>query len=440
MAVGSAVRRLWQHAGFRRLLCLRVLSQAADGTVQVGMAAYLLFSPTHQPDAWSIAGILALTFLPFTVLGPFVSPLLDTWSRRQVAVVSDITRASLSALIGILIVVGATDGAWQVVLFAALLVTMSVNRFMLAGLTAGLQHVVDEDEYLTASSIVPSIGPMGVVIGALLGMLARLGLADWLGADGANAVVFWVAAALFAGSVMLGLGFKRDALGPGADAQRVRLAQVGRELAEAWRHLMTRPVAGLAIAVLAGTRLLFGLFSVAVILAFRNLLNDDPVAALGDLTLWGTMTGIGFIGATAVVPPLARRLGLRRTAVVVLFLAATATAVALQRQEVLMLAFSVLVGLGTQCFKIAADTFVQAHVEDRFKGRVFTFYDMAYNGAFVLGAVVAALVLPATGVGGAVAPGTAAAWLALAGAFWLASSWLDAAVFEKGTEDLLAGK
>ena len=69
MGAGRALRRLWRHAGFRRLLTLRALSQSADGTVQVGMAAYLLFSPASQPDAWSIAAILAITFLPFTLLG-----------------------------------------------------------------------------------------------------------------------------------------------------------------------------------------------------------------------------------------------------------------------------------------------------------------------------------------------------------------------------------
>ena len=437
MGAGRALRRLWRHAGFRRLLTLRALSQSADGTVQVGMAAYLLFSPASQPDAWSIAAILAITFLPFTLLGPFVSPLLDTWSRRQVAVVSDVVRALLSALVGVLILFGATTGGWQVALFAALLVLLSVNRFMLAGLTAGLQHVVDEDEYLTASSILPMVGPMGVVVGALLGMGARLGLAPWLGADPANAVVFWVASMLFLGSVALGLGFRRDALGPAPGAVRVRAAQVGRELVVAFRHLGAQPVASLAITVLFGVRLMFGMFSVAVILAFRNLLSDDPVVALADLTLWGTLTGVGFIAASAVVPPLVRLIGLRWTAVAVLLLAGVASGVALTGVEALLLGLSVGVGLGTQCYKIAADTFVQAQVAEEFKGRVFTFYDMAFNGAFVLAAVVAAVVLPTTGIGPGVAPGVAVAWLLLAVAFWWSSARIGATEFEKGTEDLI---
>ncbi|MDO5068216.1 MAG: MFS transporter [Propionibacteriaceae bacterium] len=436
MTPDPARRRLGRRPGFRRLLALRALSQAADGTVQVGMAAYLLFSPTEQPDAWSIAAILALTFLPFTLLGPFVSPLLDVWSRRQVLVVSDLVRAGLSLLVGVLILTGATAGGWRLVLFATLLVLLSVNRFMLAGLTAGLQHVVDEDEYLAASSILPMVGPLGVVFGALLGLGARLGLAPWLGLEVANAVVFWAAALLFLGSVALGLGFRRDALGPSPGAARVRVAQVGRELAVALQHLAGRPVAALAIAMLFGVRLMFGLFFVAVILAFRNLLSDDPATALADLTLWGTLTGVGFIAASAVVPMLGRWFGLRWAAVAVLVAVGLAAGVGLGGGRVALLGASVAVGLGTQCYKIAADTFVQAHVAEEFKGRVFTFQDMTFNAAFVLAAVVAAVLLPQTGIGVGVAPGLAAAWLLLAVAFWWASSRIGAEEFEKGTKDL----
>ena len=94
MQVIAALRRLWRHAPFRRLLALRTLSQAADGTLQVGMASYILFSPQSQPDAASIAGVLALTLLPYTLLGPFVAPLLDRWPRRNVALYSDVTRGA----------------------------------------------------------------------------------------------------------------------------------------------------------------------------------------------------------------------------------------------------------------------------------------------------------------------------------------------------------
>ncbi|MGV8847628.1 MFS transporter, partial [Tessaracoccus sp.] len=399
MQIGPALRRLWRHAPFRRLLILRILSQAGDGTLQVGMASYILFSPQSQPDAWAIAGVLAITLLPFTVVGPFVSTLLDRWSRRQVTVISDIVRASLGLLIGVLIAFGLTDGIWEVAFYGALLVAMSVNRFMLAGLSAGLQYTVEPDEYLTSSSIIPTVGPLGVVIGAVLGFGARVGLGPVIGATQADAVVFLVAAVLFSGSVMVARGFHRDALGPEPGQPRSSSGEVWRGLGEALRHLRSRPAAGLALVGIFVSRLLFGVFSVAVILAIRNFFNTDPDEALADLTLWGLATGAGFLVCTAVVPLLARRLGLLRTAILVMVVAAVAQAsAALWPSMGVLFVASFFIGLGVQSFKICIDTVVQAHVDERYKGRVFTFYDVGFNFAFVLAAVLAALTLPDTGV------------------------------------------
>ncbi|MEO7587693.1 MAG: MFS transporter [Arachnia sp.] len=437
MQIGPALRRLWRHEPFRRLLILRILSQAGDGTLQVGMASYILFSPQSQPDAWAIAGVLAITLMPFTVLGPFVSTLLDRWSRRQVTVISDIIRASLALLIGFLIASGLTGGGWQVVFYGALLVAMSVNRFMLAGLSAGLQYTVEPDEYLTSSSIIPTVGPLGVVIGAVLGFGARVGLGPVLGANRADAVVFWVAAVLFVGSVMVARGFHRDALGPEPGQPRSTPGEVWRGLGVALRHLRTRPAAELGLASMFFTRLLFGLFSVAVILAIRNYFNTDPDEALGDLTLWGLATGAGFIVCTVVVPTLARRLGLLRTAILVLGVGMVAQAlpVAWPSMWVLFVA-SFFIGLAVQSFKICVDTVVQAHIDEEYKGRVFVFYDMAFNSAFVLAALIAAVALPVTGLSTAGFAVMALAYAVLALVFTTMARRIGAATFEKGTEDL----
>ncbi|MDO5677955.1 MAG: MFS transporter [Propionibacteriaceae bacterium] len=451
MQLINALKRLWRHAAFRRLLTLRVLSQAADGTLQVGMASYILFSPQNQPNAWAIAGVLALTLLPFTIIGPFVSPLLDRWSRRNVALYSDLARATLAAIIGVIIATGATTGAWAIVLFGALLIAMSINRFMLAGLSAGLQHTVDEDEYLTASSIVPTVGPLGVVIGALLGFGARFGLGGVLTADQANAVVFGLSALMFVGSVLVCRGFARDALGPDLSASPTgpssslarKLAGDAQgpvsTLAEAARHLRTRPVAVLALGLMAVTRLLFGLLSVAVILAARHLWHpaDRPELALADLTLWGLATGVGFILSAPLVPTLVRRWGLRRTAVGLLLLGAlNSVVIASSTSKPVIFVTSFFVGLAVQSFKICVDTIVQAHVDEQFKGRAFTFYDMLFNGAFVTAGVLAAFVLPPSGLSAAAFIGIGLGYVACALIFASSARRLGKAAFEKGTEDL----
>ena len=87
-----SLRQLWRHRLFRRLLAVRVATQTADGVLQVALASFVLFSPQRQPDAASVAAVLAITLLPFSVLGPFVGVVLDRWSRRQILVVLDLAR------------------------------------------------------------------------------------------------------------------------------------------------------------------------------------------------------------------------------------------------------------------------------------------------------------------------------------------------------------
>lgn len=442
MKLVPAVRHLWRHAPFRRLLTLRILSQAADGTLQVGMASYILFSPQSQPDAWAIAGVLALTLLPFTVIGPFVSPLLDRWPRRNVALYSDVVRAGLATLIGVLIYTGSTTGGWVFVLYGALLVAMSINRFMLAGLSAGLQHTVDADDFLTGSSILPTVGPMGVVLGAAIGFVVRFGLGEPLGIDAANSLVFLISAAGFVGSVLVCRGFAPDALGPDASQERSRQGTraILLGLGEAWAHLRSRPAALIALILMAATRLLFGLLSVAVILAARHLWHpvSDPDAALADLSVWGAATGAGFILAAPLVPVLARRFGLGRCAVAIIGAAGLATVVtAIWPSKPVLFAASFVIGLSVQSFKICVDTIVQANIDDRFKGRVFTFYDMAFNGAFVTAGVLAAAVLPIDGISVLAFLGIAFAYAACAAALTISRGRLGAGAFEKGTGALV---
>ncbi len=432
-----ALRRLWKHPAFRRLLLVRIFSQAADGTLQVGMASYILFSPQSQPNAWAIAGVLAITLLPFTVVGPFVSPFLDRWPRRHIVVWSDAARAGLAALIGVVIFTGGTAGAWQVVLYLLLLFALSINRFMLAGLSAAMEHTIDHDEYLMASSILPAVGPLGVVLGMVLGFAGRLGLSPYMPAHRADAFVFFISAVLFVASVLTARRFTRLALGPETPHETPSARAVLAGLGEALDHLRHRSPAALGLLLVFISRLMFGLFSVVVILALRNHFNDDPEAALADLTLWGLFTGAGFVLSTPFVPVVVRWLGLRRTVTWLMAAGGLASALpALVPGMWPLFAASFVIGLTAQCLKISVDTIVQAHVLERFKGRAFVFYDMLFNIAFVLAALVAALWLPVDGLSVPGFWGQAAVWVLAAVAFSLISRRMGAQRFERGTEDV----
>ncbi len=92
-----------------------------------------------------------------------------------------------------------------------------------------------------------------------------------------------------------------------------------------------------------------------------------------------------------------------------------------------------LLGVTAQSIKLCVDTLVQAHVDDEFKGRVFVVYDMIFNVALVVAAVIGAALLPSNGVSVPIIVGLAVAYALLGVWFALVSRNLS---MDEGTESL----
>ncbi len=432
-----SLRQLWRHRLFRRLLAVRVATQSGDGVLQIALASYVLFSPERQPDAASIATVLAITLLPFSILGPFVGVVLDRWSRRQVLVVVDLSRAVLAVGLAVLVATGLRTPGVEVVFYGIVLVLMSLNRFLLAALSASLPHTIDSGEYMVANSVVPTVGPAGVLIGAGVGTTLRLVLGRTMPDYTANAFVFCLAAVGFVISVTLALRIPRHQLGPD-DAEPTRARDIVAGLAEALAHLRERRPAGLGLLTIGAHRVTYGIVTVATILVYRNYFHtlEAVDAAIADLGLLVAITGAGFVFAAVVTPPVTARIGVRRWLIVCLLGSAVFQIFpgAIYAKVPLMIAAFVL-GLLAQNIKICVDTLVQAHVDDEVKGRVFILYDMVFNVALVAAAVIGALILPANGRSVPVLIVLAVLYLATAAWFTVASRGLS---MDKGTESLKA--
>ncbi len=430
-----SLRQLVRHSLFRRLLSVRVATQTADGVLQVALASFVLFSPQRQPDAASVAAVLAITLLPFSILGPFVSVVLDRWSRRQILVVLDLARAVLAVGLAVLVGSGIRTGWSDAVFYGGVLLAMSLNRFLLAALSAALPHTIEPGEYMVANSVMPTIGPLGTVVGVGLGTTLRVVLGNQMPDYRANAVLFCIAALGWLISMGLALRIPRRALGP--DQPDPALArEIVHGLVEALRHLRERRAAGLGLIAIGAHRIVDGVVTVAMILGFRNYPNagDDVNAALADLGILAVVTAAGFVAAAAVTPPLSVRLGVRRL-VVVGFLTSAVFQVlpgAIFRQLPLLLA-GFLLGITAQSIKLCVDTLVQAHVDDEFKGRVFVLYDMIFNVALVVAAGIGAAILPANGVSVPIILGLAVAYALLGLWFGLITRNLS---MDEGTESL----
>ncbi len=432
-----SLRQLWRHRLFRRLLAVRVATQSCDGLLQIALASYVLFSPERQPDAASIATVLAITLLPFSVLGPFVGVVLDRWSRRQVLVVVDLSRSVLTLGLAALVATGLRTAGTETLFYGLVLLLMSLNRFLLAALSASLPHTIDADEYMVANSVVPTVGPAGALIGVGVGTGLRLLLGRSMPDYSANAVLFAVAAAGFVLSASLALRIPRDQLGPDVrEPTRARDVVVG--LRAALAHLRERRAAGIGLLTIGAHRVVYGIVTVATILVYRNYFHtlDQVDAALADLGLLVVVTGAGFVLAAAATPPGTARLGVRRWLVASLLASAVLQVLpgAIYAKVPLLIA-AFLLGLAAQNIKICVDTLVQAHVDDELKGRVFVLYDMVFNLALVIAAGTGALILPTDGRSVPILLVLAGCYLVLGVAFALLTRGLS---LNKGTESLQA--
>lgn len=385
---------LLRFRNFRRLLVVRLLSQGADGVYQVALAAYVVFSPEKQTSAAAVASAMAVLLLPYSLVGPFAGVLLDRWRRRQVFLYGNLLRAVLASATAVLILTQVPD--W--LFYASALCVTAVNRFVLAGLSAALPRVVDGERLVMANSLSPTAGTLAATAGGGLAFVVRLVVAD------SDAAVVLLGAVLYLCGALASLRLAPELLGPDEELVQPRMATAltgaAHDLAAAVRHLASpsRRSAAWALAAITLMRFCYGALLVMLLMLCRYAFSsttDDGLRLLG-LAL-GT-SAAGFFAAAVVTPWAAGRLGPGRWIVVCAAAAALLEpALGLPFATTPMLVATFVLGLTTQGAKIATDTIVQSSVEDGFRGRIFSVYDVLFNVAFVGAAAIAALMLPPDG-------------------------------------------
>ncbi|MGW2224120.1 MFS transporter [Streptomyces formicae] len=392
MAVVGDLRILLRLRNFRRLLAVRLISQGADGVYQVALATYVVFSPEKQASPGAIASAMAVLLLPYSLIGPFAGVLLDRWQRRQVFLYGNVLRAALASVTAVLMLSGVPDWLFYV---SALCVT-AVNRFVLAGLSAALPRVVDADRLVIANSLSPTAGTLAATAGGGLAFVVRL-----TGSDSDAAVVL-LGSALYLCAALASLRMGRELLGPDPELVQPRLwaalAGTARGLTAGVRHLAQRPAAARALAAMTVMRFCYGALTVMVLMLCRYAWSSTESDGLALLGLAVGISGAGFFVAALVTPWAVGRLGAGGWIVACAGAAAVLEpALGLPFAPVPLLVAAFFLGLTTQGAKIATDTVVQSSVDDGFRGRIFSVYDVLFNVAFVGAAAVAALLLPPDG-------------------------------------------
>ncbi len=393
-ATAGTLREVLSGAGFRRLMTVRVTGQFADGLFQAALFSAVFFNPERATSAAQAATAFATLLLPYSVVGPFAGVFLDRWRRQRVLLVANLARAvAIVVFAGLLAVLGPTSPP----VVALALIVVSANRFVLAGLSAALPHVVETRVLVTANSFSTTVGSGAAAAGGGAAVALRLVFGeDDLGASRTAlvAAVLYVVAALVASTMDL------DALGPDGPPAHTRLrdafAAVARGVVQGARHVRDRGPAARGLAAISAHRFFYGLSFVTTLLLYTEQgAIGRGFQGLGEVVI---VSVVGGLLAAVVTPRVTRRIGTQNW-ITVVFAAAAGVELAfgLPFTHGFFLVAAFFLGFAAQASKICLDTLLQESVADDFRGRVFSFYDTLFNVSFVAAAAAAAVLLPPDG-------------------------------------------
>ncbi len=366
----------------------------------MALAQTLIFGFSAARTPGQVTKVLAVTILPFSLIGPFTGPFIDRFSRRSILVGTNLARAALTA--ALLIVV---DGPETLVLGMTVLI-MSANRFFHATKDAVLPLTIDDDQYLLGNTV-------SNISGRVFGIAAAA-----VGAPLADLISPRLPIALGAGSMLLAAVIASRLTLPAGERHGLRgilteLRQDARDVRAGLRILHGSPRARFALASIVLKRSLLGFVLLASLVLLRERFD---VGATGYSVILASVGAGNFLGAV-LVPRTGRWLGHTGMMAPAFLLAGTAVLLGLPVPSyALLLAAVFVVGIAETGVKIAADTMVQRAIPDEFRGRVFSVYDIGYNGAFVLSALVPTLLRPVIGDLGIV--------LLTGGLYFACAAWL----------------
>ena len=389
---------LLHHPRLARLLAVRWTGQATDGVFQSALASFVLFSPERQANALNAAVGFAVVLLPYSVVGPFVGTILDRVSRQRVLFYANLARSANLFLVALFVFSGTTGVALTVVV----LIAFGINRLILAALSAGLPLLVDAKSLITANAIAVTGGSVLVVLGGGVGVGLRALVDAAAIADHADSLLILLAAVGYFTAALLTGRLKKFEIGPQRHQKvQASLTQGFVDMREGFVFLRTHLDAGRGIIATAVHRGGLTALTLTALLLERNTFNDPakPEAGLQGFGIAISFAGVGLFLGAFLAPYGVARYGRHQWIKFAMFASAGAPIIlAIWQTQVALILTALLVSFFGQNLKVTNDALVQSKIDDNYRGRVFAVYDVVVNGAIVTGGLLAALLLPKSGV------------------------------------------
>ena len=391
--------RALRHRNFRLFLGGQIVSLAGTWMQQVALS-WLVYRLTRSPLLLGLVGFAGQ--VPTLLLAPVAGAWADRGNRRRIVIATQ-ALAMVQALLLAALVLHGTASVGQVMALSVFLglvngVDVPTRQAFLVEMVTG------RDDLANAIALNSSVFNAARLVGpAVAGfMIALVGEGVVFLLNGLSYVA--VIAALYA----MRLGPRPRAVGP--------LEPLPRRLAEGFRYAFGfAPIRALLLLV-AVVSLMGVPFSVLMPVFATEVLHGGPrtLGLLMAASGVGALTGALYLAGRATV----RGLGQVILVCVVLF-GISLLGFALSRRLWLSMAALLGAGLGLMVQMASSNTILQTIVDDDKRGRVMSFYSMAFMGMVPFGSLLAGLLAsrigaPATVASGGVACLLAAAFFALA--------------------------
>ncbi|WP_032401681.1 MFS transporter [Rhodococcoides fascians] len=376
--------RLRESPGVGKLTTIRFAGQFGDGLFQAALSGAILFNPERATNPAEIAAGFAVLLVPYSLVGPFAGALLDRWDRRSVLLWANIVRIVLIVATAILLCAGVD--ATPLLLLA--LATVGLSRFVLAGASASLPHVVRQSWLVPMNSVLATVGSGFAAAGAGLAVavISLVGAGD-LG----SGVAVGVAATGSIVGAIAAARFRPRSLGPGAGIRTDNpVEDVAAGLKSGALAVWRAPGVTAAMIGIGAHRVVFGINTLIMVLVLREATASTLPGGLAGFGIAVGATAVGMFLAAVITPFVVPRFGRTPTIATALVLAIAAQLGAvsgLTQNSLLIGAF--FLGIAGQTVKLSGDAAMQIEIDDAHRGRVFALQDTVFNIAFV-GALAAA--------------------------------------------------
>lgn len=374
-------REVLRNKNFLFLWVGQLISNFGDRLTQMALVA--LIYQRNPSSEIALAKLISFTIIPVFVIGPIAGVWVDRFNRKNVMVISDISRGVLILFIPFLI------AAKQIIpIYFIIFLLFSISRFFIPSKMAIIPELVPKDKLLVANTLQDATHTIGNVIGLVAaGFIVNIRHVGAIGGFYIDSATFFASALLIwmIAEKELVKGVKDDLLATGAaireSFRKSILSEIrdGLKIIASYRNM--RFIMCVFFLLMAG----IGAVSTVIIVFIQNAFGTST----RDLGFLGMFLVGGLFMGTILYGKFGQKISKRKAIVssfitnglfVILF------AFLVDRYPNIFLAgaLSGLIGITISPIMIATNTLTQETIPEEVRGRVFSSLEAVIHLAFLV--------------------------------------------------------